>query len=199
MQSFSEQSQTYSSQRHRQESRRLLEDILVGYQLTCRWNMLMVLRRVRGGNTLIILLPFEDEQAELRFLSKYIRAPVAFRYITFGPKTSSSSSHGRNGSLSTFTDVTPPKSDSNGKATGAAASKLKSSTGDISWQGGYEEMMALSFELILSLLCEFRSLSKVPMNFDGRNTNLLQLFNHMVYDLYRILDKAWLVVESNFI
>ncbi|GJY21903.1 kinase-like domain, phloem protein 2-like protein [Tanacetum coccineum] len=68
------QPQTYSSQRHRQESQRLLEDILVswdGYQLICRWNTLMVLRRVRGGNTLIILLPFEEEQVKLVILSKY--------------------------------------------------------------------------------------------------------------------------------
>ncbi|GKC04727.1 hypothetical protein Tco_0996337, partial [Tanacetum coccineum] len=41
--SFSEQPQTYSSQRHRQGSRTLLEDVLVGwdgYQLVCRWNTL---------------------------------------------------------------------------------------------------------------------------------------------------------------
>ncbi|GKD99634.1 hypothetical protein Tco_1387618 [Tanacetum coccineum] len=43
--------QTYSSQIDHQGSRRLLEDI---------W-------RVRGGNTLMILLPFGEEQAELSF------------------------------------------------------------------------------------------------------------------------------------
>ncbi|GKF37482.1 hypothetical protein Tco_0114240 [Tanacetum coccineum] len=39
--------------------------------LVCRRNTLMVLRRVRGGNTLMILLPFEEEQVELVILSKY--------------------------------------------------------------------------------------------------------------------------------
>nr|GEW65792.1 probable calcium-binding protein CML21 [Tanacetum cinerariifolium] len=70
--------QTYSSQRHRQGSRRLLEDILVswnGYRLICRLNTLMVLRRFEGGvagggNTLTILLLFEEEQAELVILFK---------------------------------------------------------------------------------------------------------------------------------
>nr|GEZ07332.1 hypothetical protein [Tanacetum cinerariifolium] len=68
-----EQPQTYSSQMHRQGSRRLLEDILVswdGYQLVCRRNTLMVLKKVRGGDTLMILLPIEEEQAELVILSK---------------------------------------------------------------------------------------------------------------------------------
>nr|GEW53347.1 hypothetical protein [Tanacetum cinerariifolium] len=36
-----------------------------------KWNTLMVLRRVRGGNTLIILLPLEKEQVELVIVSKY--------------------------------------------------------------------------------------------------------------------------------
>ncbi|GKA02079.1 hypothetical protein Tco_0674744 [Tanacetum coccineum] len=33
------------------------------------WYTLMVLRRVRGGNTLTILLPFEEEQAQLKLFS----------------------------------------------------------------------------------------------------------------------------------
>ncbi|GJV59127.1 retrovirus-related pol polyprotein from transposon TNT 1-94 [Tanacetum coccineum] len=48
---------------------RLLEDILVswdGYQLICRGNTLKVLKIVRGGNTLMIVLLFEDKQAELK-------------------------------------------------------------------------------------------------------------------------------------
>ncbi|GJY91451.1 hypothetical protein Tco_0506647 [Tanacetum coccineum] len=62
--------QTYSSQIHHQGSQRLLEEILVswyGYQLLCRRNTLKGLWRVRGGNTLMILLPFGEEQAELSF------------------------------------------------------------------------------------------------------------------------------------
>nr|GEY33496.1 putative RNA-directed DNA polymerase, eukaryota, reverse transcriptase zinc-binding domain protein [Tanacetum cinerariifolium] len=37
--------------------------------LVCRRNTLTVLRRVRGGNTLTILLPFEEEQAEVKLFS----------------------------------------------------------------------------------------------------------------------------------
>ncbi|GJX87222.1 hypothetical protein Tco_0339236 [Tanacetum coccineum] len=50
----------FSSQRHHQGSQRLLEDILIKKECT------EVLRRVRGGNTLTILLPFEEEQDELK-------------------------------------------------------------------------------------------------------------------------------------
>nr|GFC06427.1 hypothetical protein [Tanacetum cinerariifolium] len=47
-----------------------VEDILISwdrYQLICRKNTLKVLKKIRGGNTLTILLPFEEEQAELLF------------------------------------------------------------------------------------------------------------------------------------
>nr|GEY12324.1 hypothetical protein [Tanacetum cinerariifolium] len=57
--------------KHCQGSQRLLEDILVswdGYQLVCRRNTLMVLKRVRSGNTRMILLPFGEEQVELKLL-----------------------------------------------------------------------------------------------------------------------------------
>ncbi|GJY72818.1 integrase, catalytic region, zinc finger, CCHC-type containing protein [Tanacetum coccineum] len=69
MHSFSKKPQTYLSQRRHQKSQRLLEDILVswdGYHLICRWNALKDLKRVMGGDTLMILLPFEDKQAELK-------------------------------------------------------------------------------------------------------------------------------------
>ncbi|GJW98434.1 hypothetical protein Tco_0180242 [Tanacetum coccineum] len=44
-------------------------DISWDGRLVCRRNMLMVLRRVRGGNTLTILSPFEEQQAELKLFS----------------------------------------------------------------------------------------------------------------------------------
>ncbi|GKB09253.1 hypothetical protein Tco_0837565 [Tanacetum coccineum] len=37
-----------------------------GYQVVCRRELVKVLRRVRGGNTLTIMLPSEEEQAELK-------------------------------------------------------------------------------------------------------------------------------------
>ncbi|GJT05533.1 hypothetical protein Tco_0839995 [Tanacetum coccineum] len=65
-----EQHQTDSSQRYRQGSRRLLEDILVcwdGYQLVCRWKTLMF-EESQGWQYPEDLLPFEEEQVELVLL-----------------------------------------------------------------------------------------------------------------------------------
>ncbi|GJX90614.1 hypothetical protein Tco_0343940 [Tanacetum coccineum] len=45
------------------------------------------------------------EMSGLVQIVRYIRAPIALKYGTSGPRTSSSSSHGRNGSLSTLSDL----------------------------------------------------------------------------------------------
>ncbi|GKD26690.1 hypothetical protein Tco_1232904, partial [Tanacetum coccineum] len=45
------------------------------------------------------------EMSGLVQFARYIRAPITLRYGTSGPRTSSSSSQGRNGSLSTLSDL----------------------------------------------------------------------------------------------